>query len=295
MRHGRACDRRRVQDHPARRRRRDDRRRHRGGHHAAGGRRLRRDARAVDAQRRAGTRVASVGPRTATASSWVKAPASWSSKSSSTPRRAARTSTPRSSATACPPTPIHITRRPEGGSGARVHAARARRTPACSPTTSTTSTPTARRRRSNDQAETRGDQARLRRARRRSWPISSTKSMTGHLLGAAGGVEVGDHARWRCRDGMLPPTINYETPDPECDLDYVPNTARRWTRFACDVELLRLRRHERDPDLFAARIGRGFENGCGRPRVGVRASSPAEAGRPRPASFFFGIFRLFSG
>jgi 3-oxoacyl-[acyl-carrier-protein] synthase II len=56
--------------------------------------------------------------------------------------------------------------------------------------------------------------------------ISSTKSMTGHLLGAAGGLESAIVALI-IRDGIIPPTINYETPDPECDLDYVPNTARR--------------------------------------------------------------------
>jgi len=62
-------------------------------------------------------------------------------------------------------------------------------------------------------------------------PVSSTKSMTGHMVGAAGAAEAAV-AALVVREGVIPPTINYETPDPECDLDYVPNDARE-----ADVEL----------------------------------------------------------
>ncbi len=59
----------------------------------------------------------------------------------------------------------------------------------------------------------------------RTLPLSSIKSMVGHLIGAAGAVESVALAL-TLHQGVLPPTINQTTPDPECDLDYVPNTAR---------------------------------------------------------------------
>ncbi len=77
----------------------------------------------------------------------------------------------------------------------------------------------------NDRCETRAIKRALGEKQARRVMISSTKSMTGHLLGAAGAVEAAICAL-AIKHGIVPPTINYITPDPECDLDYVPNTAR---------------------------------------------------------------------
>jgi len=84
----------------------------------------------------------------------------------------------------------------------------------------------------NDSCET----AAIKRAfgydRARGLLVSSTKSMTGHLLGAAAGLETVICALV-LRDGVVPPTVNYETPDPDCDLNYVPNEAREAKVKAC--------------------------------------------------------------
>jgi len=120
---------------------------------------------------------------------------------------------------------FHITAPPEDGEGARLAMVNALRDAGLDPgavqyvNAHATSTPL------GDKAET----VALKRAfgeHARRLAVSSTKSMTGHLLGAAGVVEA-VFSVLAIRDSVAPPTINYRTPDPECDLDYVPNTARR--------------------------------------------------------------------
>jgi 3-oxoacyl-[acyl-carrier-protein] synthase II len=119
----------------------------------------------------------------------------------------------------------HITAPPEDGAGAALAMSNALRDAAMNPgdiqyiNAHATSTPL------GDRAETAaiktafGDHA-------RKVAVSSTKSMTGHLLGAAGVLEA-IFSILAIRDNVAPPTINYRTPDPDCDLDFVPNTARQ--------------------------------------------------------------------
>ena len=119
----------------------------------------------------------------------------------------------------------HITAPPEDGEGARLAMVNALRDAALDPgavqyiNAHATSTPL------GDKAETEAMKRAFGEHAHRV-AVSSTKSMTGHLLGAAGVVEA-IFSILAIRDGVAPPTINYETPDPECDLDYVPNTARQ--------------------------------------------------------------------
>jgi 3-oxoacyl-[acyl-carrier-protein] synthase II len=77
-----------------------------------------------------------------------------------------------------------------------------------------------------DASETRVIKIAFGEEKARATPISSTKGATGHCLGASGAIEA-IASILAVRDDIVPPTINYETPDPECDLDYIPNESRR--------------------------------------------------------------------
>jgi 3-oxoacyl-[acyl-carrier-protein] synthase II len=119
----------------------------------------------------------------------------------------------------------HITAPPEDGDGARMSMLNALNDARMNPNevqylnAHATSTELGDKAETIAMKRTFGDHA-------RKLAVSSTKSMTGHLLGAAGVAEA-IFSLLAIRDNVAPPTINYETPDPECDLDYVPNTARR--------------------------------------------------------------------
>jgi 3-oxoacyl-[acyl-carrier-protein] synthase II len=119
----------------------------------------------------------------------------------------------------------HITAPPEDGEGARLAMSNALKDASMNPSdvnyinAHATSTPLGDRAETFAMKRAFGDYA-------KKLVVSSTKSMTGHLLGAAGVVEA-IFSLLAIRDGIVPPTINLHKPDPDCDLDYVPNTARK--------------------------------------------------------------------
>ena len=198
-----------------------------GRHLRAARRRVRVDARAVDAQRRPGGARRARSIAGATGSSSARAPASSSSRRSSTPRRAARRSSPSSSATARPPTrrTSRCRRRagsapsgPPGGRSRRPGSTAARHRP---------------RQRPRDldargrQGRAPGDPDDLRRRAPASVSVTANKSMLGHTLGAAGAIEA-IVTILTIREGCVPPTINLDDPDPEAaGLDLTPNVAQR--------------------------------------------------------------------
>ena len=163
-------------------------------------------------------------PRTATASSWPKAPAPWCWKATNPPRRAA----PRSSACwkAAARWPTRSTAPARAPTASRSSAASPMRSrmPASTPTTSTTSTRTAPARPKTTRWNISASPP-VFGERMKSVPISSNKSMIGHTLSAAGAIEA-VFSILTLQHQRIPPTINYDMPDPAIPLDVVPNKAR---------------------------------------------------------------------
>ena len=221
------------------------RRRRRGDRHARRHRRLRGDVRALAAQRRARRARAAPSTRAATASCAARAPACSCSSRSRTRRSAARRSTPRSRATARRATP---TTSPSPPRTARARSARcawrskdAKLTPDADRLHQRARHLDAGRRHRGEPRRSAPSSAST-RPDKKLW-VSSTKSMMGHLLGAAGAVESAVCAL-AIAEGKIPPTINLDDPDPECPLDFVPLDGARAPREARAEQLVRLRRDE---------------------------------------------------
>ena len=240
-----------VGNHPPRRCRRDDLRRGALDDPPLRRHRLQPPHRALHLQRQPAHRLPALRRHAAAASCWAKAPASSSSNRSNTPRRARGH---RSSAeivgygSSCDA--YAVTDQHPEGRGAIVAINEALKDAGIvARATSTTSTPTAPAPRKTTPPKP-----------WRSKPSSATtpatcpsvriKSMMGHLIAAAGAVEL-ITCVLAIRDSIIPPTANYANPDPECDLDYVPNMSRKATGGRRHVQQLRLRRPERHADREA--------------------------------------------
>ena len=224
LRLGEQRDRRRLQAHPARPRRRDDHRRERGGHHPDGPGRA--SPRCGPSRPGTTTRPgpAARSTATATASSWPKGPGILILEAEEIALARGARIYAEMLGYGMSADGTHITAPDEEGRGARRAMELCLADARC-PTDAVdyinmhgTSTGL------GDLAETKAIKS-VFGPYARKLQVSSTKSQLGHLLGASGGVEL-VACSLAIRDGVLPPTINLDNPDPECDLDYIPNVAR---------------------------------------------------------------------